>query len=64
MEHICFCAGPLFAIACISLRFASLGVVAVEPMAAFAEIILWLFVINLGVASGAGLYEHQVVVPQ
>ena len=64
MEHICFCAGPFSAIPCVPLRFASLGVVAVEHMAAFAEIILWFFVINLGVAFGAGLYEHQVVVPQ
>jgi hypothetical protein len=24
---------------------------------------LWLFVINLGVAFGAGLYEHRIVVP-
>jgi hypothetical protein len=24
---------------------------------------LWLFVINLGIAFGAGLYEHRVVVP-
>jgi hypothetical protein len=28
------------------------------------EIILWLFVINLGVAFGAGLYEARVVIPQ
>jgi hypothetical protein len=26
--------------------------------------LLWLFVINLGVACGAGLYEHRVVVPR
>ena len=26
-------------------------------------ILLWLFVINLGVAAGAGLYEHRIVVP-
>lgn len=25
--------------------------------------LLWLFVINLGVAFGAGLYEHRIVVP-
>jgi hypothetical protein len=29
-----------------------------------AEIALWLFVINLGVAFGAGLYEHRIVVPR
>lgn len=28
-----------------------------------ATILLWLFVINLGVAFGAGLYEHRIVVP-
>ena len=26
--------------------------------------ILWLFVINLGIACGAGLYEHRIVVPR
>jgi len=26
-------------------------------------IALWLFVINLGVAFGAGLYEHRIVIP-
>ena len=26
-------------------------------------ILLWLFVINLGTAFGAGLYEHRIVVP-
>ena len=31
---------------------------------AAAEIVLWLFVVNLGVAFGAGLYEARVVVPQ
>jgi len=30
---------------------------------AIQEILLWLFVINLGVAFGAGLYEHRIVVP-
>lgn len=25
--------------------------------------LLWLFVINLGIAFGAGLYEHRIVVP-
>ena len=28
------------------------------------SILLWLFVINLGIASGAGLYEARVVIPQ
>ncbi len=26
--------------------------------------LLWLFVINLGIAFGAGLYEHRIVVSQ
>ncbi len=30
----------------------------------FTSIIMWLFVINLGVAFGAGLYESRIVVPQ
>ena len=29
----------------------------------FAAIVLWLFVINLGIAFGAGLYESRIVVP-
>lgn len=29
-----------------------------------AQILLWLFVINLGIALGAGLYESRIVVPQ
>jgi hypothetical protein len=29
----------------------------------FARLLLWLFVINLGIAFGAGLYEHRIVVP-
>jgi hypothetical protein len=29
-----------------------------------AKILLWLFVINLGIAFGAGLYESRIVVPQ
>ncbi len=33
----------------------------VEPI---ANITLWLFVINLGIAFGAGLYESRIVVPQ
>jgi hypothetical protein len=28
------------------------------------EIVLWLFVINLGVAFGAGIYEAKVVIAQ
>ncbi|HVH66370.1 MAG TPA: anthrone oxygenase family protein [Gemmatimonadales bacterium] len=29
-----------------------------------STVLLWLFVINLGVAFGAGLYEHRIVVPR
>lgn len=29
-----------------------------------ATIVLWLFVINLGIAFGAGLYESRIMVPQ
>ncbi|MGL4620838.1 DUF1772 domain-containing protein [Chroococcidiopsis sp.] len=29
-----------------------------------AQIVLWLFVINLGIAFGAGLYESRIVFPQ
>lgn len=29
-----------------------------------STVVLWLFVINLGVAFGAGVYEHRIVVPQ
>ena len=29
-----------------------------------ATLVLWLFVINLGIAFGAGLYESRIVVPQ
>ena len=32
--------------------------------AAVSGIVLWLFVINLGVAFGAGVYEHRIVVPR
>jgi hypothetical protein len=28
-----------------------------------STILLWLFVINLGIAFGAGLYEHRIVTP-
>lgn len=28
------------------------------------DILLWLFVINLGIAFGAGLYEQRLIVPQ
>ena len=27
-------------------------------------ILLWLFIINLGIAFGAGLFEHRIVVPR
>ena len=30
---------------------------------AIEEVLLWLFVVNLGIAFGAGLYEHRIVVP-
>ena len=29
----------------------------------FSKVLLWLFVINLGIALGAGLYESLIVVP-
>jgi hypothetical protein len=29
-----------------------------------AAIALWLFVVNLGIAFGAGIYEHRIVVPR
>lgn len=29
----------------------------------FPAVLLWLFVINLGIAFGAGLYEHRIVTP-
>jgi hypothetical protein len=32
--------------------------------ATVTEILLWLFVINLGTAFGAGIYEQRIVVPQ
>ena len=32
--------------------------------AMWKEIVLWLFVINLGIAFGAGIYEARVVIPQ
>lgn len=28
-----------------------------------STILLWLFILNLGVAFGAGLYEHRIAVP-
>ena len=31
---------------------------------AASVVILWLFVINLGVTFGAGIYEHRIVVPR
>jgi hypothetical protein len=30
----------------------------------FEEVLLWLFVINHGIAFGAGLYEQRMVLPQ
>jgi hypothetical protein len=30
----------------------------------FSEILLWLFVIDLSIAFGAGLYEHRIILPQ
>jgi hypothetical protein len=32
-------------------------------MPSFVETALWLFVINLGIAFGAGFYEHRIVLP-
>lgn len=29
-----------------------------------SSLLLWLFVINLGIAFGAGLYEHRIVTPR
>ena len=29
-----------------------------------ATVLLWLFVINLGIAFGAGIYEHRIVIPR
>lgn len=29
-----------------------------------ARALLWLFVINLGISFGAGLYEHRIVLPR
>ena len=29
---------------------------------AMATTLLWLFILNLGIAFGAGLYEHRIVV--
>ena len=28
------------------------------------DVLLWLFVINLGIAFGAGLYEQRIILPQ
>ena len=30
----------------------------------FAKVLLWLFVLNLGIAFGAGLYEARIVIPR
>lgn len=35
-----------------------------EMRAGWKHTVLWLFVINLGIAFGAGLYEARVVIPQ
>jgi hypothetical protein len=32
-------------------------------MSIFTEVLLWLFIINLGIAFGAGLYETRIVLP-
>jgi hypothetical protein len=32
--------------------------------ATLSRLVLWLFVINLGIVFGAGLYEHRIVVPR
>jgi len=32
-------------------------------MKPLAEVLLWLFVIDLGIAFGAGLYEKRIVLP-
>ena len=32
--------------------------------ASTATILLWLFIVNLGIAFGAGVYEHRIVVPR
>jgi hypothetical protein len=28
------------------------------------KVLLWLFIINLGIALGAGIYEQRIVIPQ
>ena len=33
-------------------------------LASTPMLLLWLFVINLGIAFGAGVYEHRIVVPR
>lgn len=33
-------------------------------MSRFSNVLLWLFVINIGIAFGAGLYESRVVLPE
>src|SRR2546427_1331867 len=33
-------------------------------MSSASIVLLWLFVIDLGIAFGAGLYEHRIVVPR
>jgi hypothetical protein len=34
-----------------------------EHVSTAKRVLLWLFVVNLGIAFGAGVYEHRVVVP-
>jgi hypothetical protein len=35
-----------------------------EPMNAHVPLLLWLFVVNLGLVFGAGVYEQRVVIPR
>jgi hypothetical protein len=35
-----------------------------NPKLSVAAIVLWLFVLTLGVAFGAGLYEHRITLPR
>jgi hypothetical protein len=34
-----------------------------EKILMISEVLLWMFVVNLGIAFGAGLYEHRIVLP-
>jgi hypothetical protein len=43
-------------------RFSLFLTVEIQPISStLAKILLWLFVIDLGIAFGAGLYEHRIV---